>query len=332
MVGRMNTTTLPAAAVELHAAGGAAPEWVHLLPAGPEVVGRDGRRFSYHAPAIVAAFVSRGHHLPIDYEHATQNRAPKGEPAPAAGWVVEVQARADGVWGRVEWTEAGRATVAAREYRYTSPVVLALKGTRVATDLISVALTNQPNLHLTSLNRAGAAQEETPMTKAINTALDLAEDASEADAVAAIGKLKSDVTVERNRAEMPDPQTFMPRADYDRVAHRAAELEEKLAAREAADVEAAVDAHVEAGRIAPASKDHYLALCNTAGLDAFEKLAATLPVIGGGGGSAARAAAAVRSEDVATELNAEQRAAADVLGIPHDAYAAELSASQETAR
>ena len=46
--------------------GGAAPEWVHLLPDG-KMTGRDGREFDLVDPAaLVLAFQSRGVDLPID--------------------------------------------------------------------------------------------------------------------------------------------------------------------------------------------------------------------------------------------------------------------------
>ncbi len=42
----------------------------------------------------------------------------------ARGWIVELQARDDGIWGRVEWTGAGRALIEDRAYRGISPNLL----------------------------------------------------------------------------------------------------------------------------------------------------------------------------------------------------------------
>jgi hypothetical protein len=45
-----------------------------------------------------------------------------GGTAKAAGWIKELQVRDDGIFGRVEWTEAAAAAIKAGEYRYLSPV------------------------------------------------------------------------------------------------------------------------------------------------------------------------------------------------------------------
>lgn len=66
------------------------PEWVELVPSG-QVVGRDGRAWINSDPqAIIAAFADSGADLPVDIEHATELKAPLGDPAPAAGWVLEL--------------------------------------------------------------------------------------------------------------------------------------------------------------------------------------------------------------------------------------------------
>lgn len=83
--------------------------------------------------------------IPVDYDHQLEHATENGQPAPAAGWITELEVRADGVWGRVEWTEKGRAHVAAREYRYVSPVYYHDRN-GVIQSIESVALTNIPNL------------------------------------------------------------------------------------------------------------------------------------------------------------------------------------------
>jgi phage I-like protein len=80
-----------------------APEWVHLLPNG-FMQGRDGRSFDLADPGgLILAFQANAIDLPVDYEHQadTPEARLKG-PVPAAGWIKELQARADGLWGRVE--------------------------------------------------------------------------------------------------------------------------------------------------------------------------------------------------------------------------------------
>jgi phage I-like protein len=138
-------------------AAGQAPEWVHLIPAGA-FAGRDGRGpyVLKDAEAVVAASIRQGLDAVIDYDHQTDLSAVKdvGGTAPAAGWITALEARADGIWGRVEWTGKGAAAVAAREYRYISPVFLHTRKGEVKA-VLRAGLTNNPNLHLTAL----AAQE-----------------------------------------------------------------------------------------------------------------------------------------------------------------------------
>ena len=133
---------------------GSAPEWIELLEPGREIVGRDGRTFINAEPdAVVKSLRALGMDLVIDFEHASELRAPKGEEAPAAGWVTEYEHRGGGsIWGKVEWTPRGRAAVVNREYRHLSPVIIYSKASGVIHSLGSVALTNRPNLRNTALN------------------------------------------------------------------------------------------------------------------------------------------------------------------------------------
>lgn len=141
------------------APGGAAPEWVHLLPEG-HIKGRDGRDFELADPgALVLAFQSGGIDLPIDYEH--QNDKPEAKlsgPVPAAGWIKELKAAAGGLWGRVEWTATAAEMIGRKEYRYLSPSILFHPKTRQIMHLKGAGLVHNPNLYLTAL-----ASQENPM-------------------------------------------------------------------------------------------------------------------------------------------------------------------------
>jgi phage I-like protein len=108
------------AALDLPAAA-EAPEWVHLLPAGPLVKTRAGRGpYRLDDPAAV---VARSLELAgvrgavLDQNHSTDLAAPLGQPAPARGWITSFEARADGIWGKVDWTGPGKALMADRAYR-----------------------------------------------------------------------------------------------------------------------------------------------------------------------------------------------------------------------
>ena len=103
----IDTAGAPASAPALGDDVASAPEWIELLPAGV-FYGRDGRGpFRLDDPAAVIASTTAmqmNAGLPIDYDHATDFGAPEGRPAPAAGWIRELEVRDGAVWGRVEWT------------------------------------------------------------------------------------------------------------------------------------------------------------------------------------------------------------------------------------
>jgi phage I-like protein len=92
---------------------------------------------------LVAAYRSRGVDLVIDYEHQSL----QGERAPAAGWIKDLEARSDGLWARVDWTEQARDYLEKKEYRYFSPVLRLDPETRKPMALIHVGLTNVPAIN-----------------------------------------------------------------------------------------------------------------------------------------------------------------------------------------
>jgi hypothetical protein len=151
--------------VELDAASGAegaaAPDWVTLLPAGPDIAGRSGRRFQLPreaAEAVVAAFRTNGADLPVDLEHSTEIKGPKGEAAPAVGWIKELRVTGAGaVEGRVDWTGAGRGLLAERADRYLSPSVVFDRASRTIRRLVSAGLTNKPDFRMPALAREDGA-------------------------------------------------------------------------------------------------------------------------------------------------------------------------------
>lgn len=168
------------------AVGGGAPDWVHLMPVGA-IATVDGRAWSNPDPAaVIAASRAGGRDLAIDYDHAMDLSKGAGLPAPAAGWVKDLQLRADGIWGRVEWTERGKAAVAAKEWRYLSPVFTFEKvGGRVLR-ILRAALTNDPAIvDLAALaarqNQTGEAPMNEATRKRLAALLGLAEAATVAE-------------------------------------------------------------------------------------------------------------------------------------------------------
>ncbi|WP_293934049.1 phage protease [Iodobacter sp.] len=126
---------------------------IKLLPAG-EFRARDGRPEgctawvldSENAALLVAAAARQQTLSVVDYEHQTLNAAENGKPAPAAGWFKElVWHDGDGLYAMVDWTDPAATMIAAKEYRYISPVFTYDKTGRVL-GLLHVALTNTPAL------------------------------------------------------------------------------------------------------------------------------------------------------------------------------------------
>lgn len=135
----------------------AIPDWIELIPAGMTLNGIDGRNWLNDSPEqVIAKFNGRNNPMVIDWEHATEHRAPVGLDAPAAGWIDRLEIRAGAIWGQVEWTERAKLQIAAKEYRFISPVFTYEKATRRIVEMTSAALTNIPNLSITALNQNGS--------------------------------------------------------------------------------------------------------------------------------------------------------------------------------
>ncbi len=96
---------------------------------------------------IVSAFEEHGTDLPIDYEHQTLGgtySAPDGR-APAAGWIKRISGEPGvGLLAHIEWTDEAAKLLAAREYRFLSPVAIVRKSDRKLVGIHSAALTNKP--------------------------------------------------------------------------------------------------------------------------------------------------------------------------------------------
>lgn len=143
----------------------------------------------------------------IDYHHSTQTVAKIGGKAPAAGWAAGAtfEARADGIYIRVEWNEIARAEIADKQFLYLSPVFAYDEDTGEVLYLLMAALTNIPGLTgLTELNPAMLSQffdqpKEGVMDKQLLKILGLAEDAKPEVVTAAVAKLQADLKAENEK-------------------------------------------------------------------------------------------------------------------------------------
>lgn len=260
--------------------GASAPEWVHIFPLGPVVATNDGRAFRISDPARLASSIMAGT-MPVlvDYDHRSYYDASLNGETLAAGWCTAVEARSDGIWARVEWTPAANRAVIEREYRFISPEFSVDRDSGEVVALAAISLVNRPAFTMTALARSTPQRGEDDM-RAIAAALGLPEDADEAAILAAINT----TTTELASARTPPADRFVPRADYDTALARATAAETALAARDeaarTAEVETVIAAAVAEGKIAPASKPHYLALAATPeGFEQVKQLCGTLPKV-----------------------------------------------------
>ncbi|MBB4077023.1 phage I-like protein [Bartonella fuyuanensis] len=242
-----------------------APEWVQLLPKAPHVKARDGRQWHYNPKTILKAFAANKGPLVIDYEHGQHHRARKGLEAPASGWIEELTERDGAIWGRVKWTDMASKKIVAQEYRYLSPEFRHSKTGEIL-NLAGAGLVNRPALVMTALSR------EQPLTTfvekmmdltAIASALSLAEDAK-ADEVLATLKAR-----EKERVELC---AQLKKAQEDLALLR--EEQKKTA------IESLLDKAIEEGKIFPAAREEYRALCMLeGGIEHFKSLVEKLPVL-----------------------------------------------------
>lgn len=87
--------------------------------------------------------------LLVDYDHFSMDTDKSSR---AAGWIVNVEARSDGLWGRINWTRRGLEDVQGGDYRFLSPVwdrrdcEPAGDGRVRPLRISNAAVTNDPNL------------------------------------------------------------------------------------------------------------------------------------------------------------------------------------------
>lgn len=334
------------------AAGHAAPEWVHLLPGSATGITTADARGPYHvtnAETLIAASFADMERLPVDENHATDLAAPQGLPAPARGWIVEMQARADGIWGRVEWTEAGRALVGDRAYRAISPVILH-DAAKTITRILRASLVNRPNLR----GLAALHSQESTMTLMERLAELLGLDATTTDdqVVEAISALKGtttaapDVALQSALAEIGtalgvqgDATAVVAAAKAVKIAAAGSEaipaLQSEIAAltirlnsvtegQARTRAEDFVERAIKQGRSGVKSlRDHYVAM-HMADPARVEKEIGAQPILGPSNTLSTPPAA----RDGTVALNAAQVEAARHLGIPQKDYIAQLTAER----
>lgn len=136
--------------------------WVHLTPFGEfphhagivQVIDRRSvegmvKRFNEKRDAEGDAFAG----ILLDYDHFSMDT---DKPSEAAGWIVGMEVRDDGLWGKVRWSDEGLKAVTGGRYRFVSLVFPPANEFEPADEadatrkrplaVVSCALTNEPNI------------------------------------------------------------------------------------------------------------------------------------------------------------------------------------------
>ncbi|WP_020185943.1 phage protease [Methylopila sp. 73B] len=260
------------------AAAGTAPDWIKIGPRGSFTT-RDGRAYAFDPDTLVARFSADGVDIPVDLDHAIVEKAAG---AAAQGWVKQLEARADGLYGKVEWLAGGKAALAARTHRYVSPS-FHHDAAGVATWIHSISLVPAPALPGAAVASAGHAQThpETSM-KGIAAALGLNADANEAACLSALTEIRSK-TVDKAVHDEALASLSAAKTELDGI---------KAAARKK-EVDDLLEGALKAKTIVPAERDAYANLCATdAGLASVRELLKVKPAQLGASGLDSRPAPA----------------------------------------
>lgn len=262
---------------------GKAPEWIEIIPAGPEIVCRDKRKYKNLAPeGIVTAFKENDAFLPVDYEHSSELRAPEGLSAPAVGWIVEMEVRQGSIWAKIDWTEEGAAAVASKSYRYISPAFWADSRNGSITSIDSIALTNNPAMRLNAIASKNK-QENTQMLKAIASALGLKEGATETEILNAVALKNADIEKHKASAVKPDVEKFVARSEYETLIQTCSglrgEIKELKDAEKTKATASAVDKAIADGKVPPATRDSEIEYCDVVGVEKYTTRLKNMTVI-----------------------------------------------------
>lgn len=238
------------ATLSIEPTSGTAPLWIKLVPRG-KFDGRDGRTFDASPETLVERFKSDGIPIPVDVDHATVKKAAVGDPAPAVGWIEELEARDDGLWGRVSWLPEGERILAEKTHRFISPALSQDKVTGKAIWLHSASLVAAPAVAMAVLASADTTHKE-PLTvfeSKIAAALGLNLDATTEEIASKVATLtaKADGT----EAIITGLQGVMKTLSTEVITARNSRVEAK------------VEQAIKLGTVTPALKDFCVTIANS---------------------------------------------------------------------
>ena len=337
------------------------PRFIKLMPVGSFAT-NDGRTFRIKDAARVVERTlayAGDRELPLDYEHQIDLSRDNGKPAPAAGWMKSLQARPDGIYAEVEWTDQAREMISQREYRYISPTFLHGKGGEVSV-ILRAALVNAPALDMPALAKTqdgDTTMKETLMQK-ILAKLGLQTDASETEVDAAMQRIRMDKDDDKGNKDKDGKgmmstlrdllgleedagETAVTAAlkaklepdgndDDDSIMAQLKAINKRLDDADlnatATAAEQAVDAAIKAGKITPAQRDAMIGLAKTnrEQFDAAMKVAPTLLKSG-------EQYKMAPEGDGEAHLSSEEKAICKSMGVSEEDYAKQRKGLTRTA-
>ncbi|WP_454009988.1 phage protease [Aeromonas sp. Marseille-Q7275] len=310
------------------------------------------------ATTLINRVREMGQDILIDYDHQTLKTDQNGQPAPAAGWynADEIEWREGaGLFIKPRWTDRAAALVAAKEYRFLSAVFpydaqgrpLELRMTAITNDpgvvgmqalaaLSALPLSSQPG-------QLATPSKETSMNELLKKLLaklgiELTGDPTDEQLQKALTELDSlqanakkapelEAALSAEKASLAalkaqpggqiDLAQYVPVATYNALVTQVAALSAKADTTDAATL--IKEARTQ-GKVVAAEEEYLTAYAAQKGVAALKALLDPRPAIAA---LAASQTAAVtlpaRSGDAV--LSAEDRYAADQLGITHEAFA-----------
>lgn len=310
------------------------------------------------AAALIARARAQRQDILIDYDHQTLKTDQNGQPAPAAGWynADEIEWREGaGLFIKPRWTDRAAALVAAQEYRFLSAVFpydaqgrpLELRMTAITNDpgvvgmqalaaLSALPLSSQPGQLATpsketSMNellkkllaKLGIELTGDPTDEQLQKALteldSLQADAKKAPELeAALSAEKASLAaLKAQPGGQIDLAQYVPVATYNALVTQVAALSAKADTTDAATL--IKEARTQ-GKVVAAEEEYLTAYAAQKGVAALKALLDPRPAIAALAASQTAAVTLPEKKGDAV-LSAEDRYAADQLGITHEAFA-----------
>ncbi|EZH84752.1 phage protease [Aeromonas hydrophila] len=312
------------------------------------------------ATTLINRAKALGQDILIDYDHQTLNIEKTGKEAPAAGWYNgdEIEWREGlGLFIRPRWTERAAAMIAAKEYRFLSAVFpydaqgrpLELRMTAITNDPGVVgmqalaALSAQPIQPGQPATPAHAVHKETPMNELLKKLLaklgiELTGDPTDEQLQKALTEIDSLQASAKKAPELEaapsaekaslaalkaqpggqvDLAQFVPVATYNALVTQVAALTAQVDTTDAATL--IKEARTQ-GKIVAAEEEYLTAYAAQKGVAALKALLEPRPAIAALTASQTAAVTLPEKKGDAV-LSAEDKYAADQLGISHEDFA-----------